>query len=50
MNRFEADAKQMGATHIAMAYMENLNPAKLKDFYIKRGYKTMQTQYIRSLQ
>lgn len=45
---FEATATAKGATHIAMSYMENLQPERLRLFYEKRGYKPMQTQYIRS--
>jgi len=49
LNAFEKITEEHGATHIAMAYMENLQPEKVKDFYVKRGYKPLQTQYIRSL-
>lgn len=46
---FECQSEKYGATHIAMAYMENLQPAKIKNFYKDKGYRPMQTQYIRSL-
>jgi hypothetical protein len=47
--KFEEVASERGSTHIAMGHMENLHPDKLKDFFIKQGYKPMQTQYIRSV-
>ena len=46
---FEKESTKRGATHIAMAFMENLHPDKLKGFYKSQGYTLMQTQYIRSL-
>lgn len=46
---FETESANRGATHIAMSYMENLHPEKLQIFYKDKGYKKMQTQYIRSL-
>ena len=46
---FEKYTEEQGATHIAMAFMENLHPDRIKKFYESKGYKPMQTQYIRSV-
>ena len=47
--KWEQESERKGATHITMGYMENLHPEKLKQFYVDKGYKPMQTQYIRSV-
>jgi GNAT superfamily N-acetyltransferase len=46
---YEKACIEEGANFIAMGYMENLQPDKLRQFYEKRGYKNTQTQYIRRL-
>lgn len=47
LNRFEQEARNLGANHIAVAAMGNMRNEVLDRFYRHNGYTLMETQYIR---
>lgn len=46
---FEAWARNMKAKRIIMAHLHNLTPEKLKRFYEAKGYKAIETHYMKEL-
>ena len=47
LQRFEKEARDLGANHIAVAAMGNMRNEVLDRFYRHNGYTLMETQYIR---
>jgi GNAT superfamily N-acetyltransferase len=43
LNKYEQWAKSLGCKKIRMAHLVDLMPAKLKQFYEKRGYRKIET-------
>lgn len=49
LSRFEAWAKERGAVRIAMIHLNNLQPARLCELYHRRGYREIETHYIKEI-
>ena len=47
LQRFEKEARDLGANHIAVAAMGNMRNEVLDRFYRHNGYTLMETQYIK---
>ncbi len=47
LKEFECRCKILGANKIAMMHMNNLNSNGLNKFYLKNGYVSMETHYIK---
>lgn len=50
LNKFEQLAKQLGAKRIMMAHMLDLMPQEISHLYVRKGYKPLETNYIKELQ
>jgi len=49
LDAFEDLSKEMGVKNILMMHLKRLMPEKLKSIYLKRGYREIETQYIKGL-
>lgn len=49
LNKFEEWAKEEGCTKIAMIHLQDSMPDSLKSFYEKRGYKHVESHYVREV-
>lgn len=50
LDRFEKEAKDLGAKHIVMGIMGSMYIEILNKFYRHKGYKLLETQYIKNIE
>lgn len=49
LNAFEDWAKERGAVRMTMVHLSNLAPDTLKNLYLRRGYREIETHYIKTI-
>lgn len=47
---FEQWADDVGASRRIMAHINGLHPEKMRDFYVRRGYRPIETHYVKEKQ
>jgi hypothetical protein len=49
LRAFESMSKEKGAEHIIMVHLANSQEYKISELFLRSGYKTLETQYIKEL-
>lgn len=49
LNAYERFSKEQGATKLSMVHINKLKGEQLKKFYEKKGYKDLETHYIKEI-
>lgn len=50
LEEYEQFVKELGVKRISMAHLKNLNPEKLKTLYKSRGYREMETFFVKEVE
>ena len=50
LDKYEEIVQDLGVKRISMAYLKNLNPEKLKSIYKLRGYREMETFFVKEFE
>lgn len=49
LNRFEEISEELGVKRLTMVHLNELMPEKLKSIYTKKGYREIETHYVKEL-
>ena len=49
LDEFENKSRSMGLSRVVMVHLSKLMPEKVKSIYLKRGYREIETSYVKEL-
>lgn len=50
LEQFEDEAQKLGVKRVLMAHLSRLMPEKIKSIYLKRGYRHIETTYVKEFE